>query len=75
MWPIGTSRRGGETSRRGEVLCLVGLHVEVRCCDLDEQIDFLVRRWMSLHRRGVHPVIEADDGVQCALLRLGWTVR
>ena len=61
--PIGTSRRGGETSRRGEVLWLVGLHVEVKHCDLDEQL--------SLHRRGVHPVIEDDDGVQCALLRLG----
>ena len=34
-------------------------------CDLDEQL--------SLHRRGGHPV-EADDGVRCALLRLGWTV-
>ena len=34
--PIGTSRRGGETSRRSEVLWLVGLHVEVRYCDLDE---------------------------------------
>jgi len=43
--PIGTSRRGGETSRRGEVLWLVGLHVEVKRCDLDEQL--------SLHRRGV----------------------
>ena len=28
------------TSRRGEVLWLVGLHVEVRCCDLDEQMIF-----------------------------------
>ena len=56
------------------MLWLVGLHVEVRCCDLDEQVDFLVRRWLSLHRRGVHPVLEADDGVRCALLRVGWTV-
>ena len=38
LWPFGTSRRGGETSRRGEVLWLVGLHVEVRYCDLDEQM-------------------------------------
>ena len=37
------------------MLWLVGLHVEVRCCDLDEQL--------SLHRRDVHPVVEADDGV------------
>ena len=44
----------------------MGLHVEVKCCDLDEQL--------SLHRRGVHPVVEADDGVRCVLLRLGWTV-
>ena len=46
--------------------CL-GLHVEVkRCdqrCDLDKQL--------SLHRRDVHPVVEVDDGVRCALLRLG----
>ena len=34
----GTSRRGGEASRRGEVLWPVGLHVEVRCCGLDEQV-------------------------------------
>ena len=40
----------------GEVLWLVGLHVEVRCCDLNEQVDLLVRRWLSLLRRGVHPV-------------------
>ena len=59
------------TSHRGEVLWLVGLHAEVRCCDLDEHVDFLVRRWLSLHRRGVHPVVVADDGVRCALLRLG----
>ena len=37
---IGTSRKGGETLRRGEVLWLVGLHVEVRCCNLDEQLIF-----------------------------------
>ena len=37
---IGTSRRGGETSRRGEVLWVDGLHVEVRCCDLNEQMIF-----------------------------------
>ena len=56
------------------MLWLVRLHVEVRCCDLDEQVDLLVRRWLSLLRRGVHPVVEADDGVRCALLRLGSTV-
>ena len=70
----GTSRRGEETSRRGEVLWLVGLHVEVKHCDLDEQVDLLMRIWLSLHRRGVHLVVKADDGVRCALLRLGWTV-
>ena len=42
---IGASRRGGETSGRGEVLWPVGLHVEVRCCGLDEQVDLLVRRY------------------------------
>ena len=36
----GTSRRGGEASRRGEVLWPVGLHVEVKCCDLDEHLIF-----------------------------------
>ena len=56
------------------MLWLVGLHVEVRCCDLDEQVELLVRRWLSLHRRGVHQFVEADDGVRCALLRLDWTV-
>jgi len=39
-----TSRRGEETSCRGEVVWPVGLHVEVRCCDLDEQVNLLVRR-------------------------------
>ena len=39
-----SSRRGGEASRRGEVLWQVGLHVEVMCCDLDEQVDLSVRR-------------------------------
>ena len=36
----GSSRRGGEVSRRGEVLWPVGSHIEVRCCDLDEQVIF-----------------------------------
>ena len=40
----GTSRRGGEASRRGEVLWPVGLYVVVRRCDLDEQVDLPVRR-------------------------------
>ena len=40
----GISRRGEEASRRGEVLWPVGLHVVVRCCDLDEHVDLLVRR-------------------------------
>ena len=40
----GTSRRGGEASRRGGVLWPVGLHVVVRRCDLDEQVDLLVSR-------------------------------
>ena len=39
MWPIGASRRGRETSCRGEVLWPVGLHIEVRCYDLDEQVE------------------------------------
>ena len=74
LWPIGNSRRGGETSRRGEVLWLVGLHVEVKHCDLEEQVDLLVRRWLSLHKGVCIQIVEADDGVWCALLRLGWTV-
>ena len=74
LWPIRASRRGGEASRRGEVLWPVGLHVEVRCCDLDEQVDLPVRRCRAYIRSGVHPVVEADDGVWCALRRLGWTV-
>ena len=40
----GTSRRGGEASRRGEELWPVRLHVVVRCYDLDEQVDLPVRR-------------------------------
>ena len=40
LWPIGASSKDGETSRRGEVLWPIGLHVEVRCCDLDEQLIF-----------------------------------
>ena len=40
----GTLRRGGKVSRRGEALWPVGLHVVVRCCDLDEQVDLPVRR-------------------------------
>ena len=36
----GSSRRGGEVSRRGEVLWPVRLHVVVRCCGLDEQVIF-----------------------------------
>ena len=39
-----TSGRGEETSHKGEVWWPVGLHVEVKCCDLDEQVDLLVRR-------------------------------
>jgi len=40
----GASRRGGVVSRRGEVLWPVGLHVEVRWCNLDEQVNLPVRR-------------------------------
>ena len=37
---VGASRRGGEASRRGEALWPVGLHGEVRCCGLVEQMIF-----------------------------------
>ena len=40
----GTSRRGGEVSRRGGALWPVGLHEEVKCCYLEEQVNLLVRR-------------------------------
>ena len=40
LWPVEASHRGGEASRRGEALWPVGLHVEVRCCDLDEHVIF-----------------------------------
>ena len=46
----GTSRRGGGASRRGEVLWPVGLHVEVRCCDLDEQVKSSGEKILSLHK-------------------------
>ena len=52
LWPIEASRRDGETSRRGEetsfsgeVVWPVGLHIEVKCCDLEEQVYLPVRRY------------------------------
>ena len=39
-----TSCRGEEVSRRGEALWSVGSHVEVRCCDLEEQVNLPERR-------------------------------
>ena len=47
LWPIGASRRVGETSHRGEETSCkgemrwpVGLHIEVKCCDLEEHVIF-----------------------------------
>ena len=39
-----TSCRGEETSHKGEVWWPVGLHEEVKCCYLEEQVNLLVRR-------------------------------